>query len=189
MSINLKDQSKRQEEPCKHCYISNKYKGYIKNQSTTTTTTDSPNILNQFCSYSSNRVDISSLNNINDVKYFGDMKKSFQSNTCFINKDNQHSPFFNANSGSPSSCLQNSVFGIKFVDGIGDCGPIAIKIAIESAEEKVKTKIMDKIFLYVRDQFKFYMKNGLDSVATKALGEMKKYLGLKKLSQFKIIRV
>ena len=188
MSINLRHQSGSQEEPCKHCYISNKYGFYINNHSTSTTTatTVSTNILNKFCSYRSNKVDISNLNNINDVKYFGDMKKSFQSNHCFIHKDNQHSPFFNANSGSPSSCLQNSVFGIKFVDGIGDCGPIAIKIAIESAEEKVKIKIMEKIFLYVRDQFQFYKKNGLDSVATKALGEMKKYLGLTNKQGIKI---
>ena len=180
---NLKDQP---EEPCKHCYISNKYGFYMKNLSTPTS--DSLNILHQFCSYSSDRVDISSLNNINDVKYFGDMKKSLQSNHCFIHKNIQHSPFFNANSGSPSSCLQNSVFGIKFVDGIGDCGPIAIKIAIESAEAKLKIRIMEKIFLYVRNQLKFYYDNGLRKDATKALGEMKKYLGLKKTLTIKDYR-
>ena len=181
ISVKSTYQPRSEEKECKHCYIFNNLQAYMKEKNTSSLET--PKILDKFCSFTSEKKDISCLNNIDDVKYFGDMKKIRQANECFIHRGVHHSPFFNANSGSPSSCLQNSVFGIKFVDGNGDCGPLALKIAIESAEDSLKFAIMEKIFTYVRDQFKFYSKKGLQEPATKAMNDMKKYLGMKKASK------
>ena len=45
---------------------------------------------------------------------------------CVLNKINYHSLVFDDNNGKSMSILQNSIFDVKSVDGLGDFGFLAL---------------------------------------------------------------
>ena len=64
--------------------------------------------------------------------------------------------YFDCNSGNPVTSLNNDIFGIKFVDGEGDCAFDAIRIALNSAEKPLKDKIVKRFETYLTKQLKKY---------------------------------
>ena len=62
---------------------------------------------------------------------------------CFSSKDSntKHTLYFDKNIHRPATILQNSVFGLKIIDGFGDCGVLAILISILSGGLDCQKKI------------------------------------------------
>ena len=53
----------------------------------------------------------------------------------------QNTHFFDENIHWPSILLQNSVFGLKIIDGFGDCGVLAILLSTLSSDTKIQEEI------------------------------------------------
>ena len=60
--------------------------------------------------------------------------------------------FFDSNAGKGCSALTNDVFGVHLVDGMGDCGFDSVLIALNSAEESLKKKIVRCFHSYITSQ-------------------------------------
>ena len=69
---------------------------------------------------------------------------------CFSSKDSntKHTLYFDENIHRPATLLQNSVFGLKIIDGFGDCGVLAILFPILSGEPAIKKKIRQMFMIF-----------------------------------------
>ena len=94
-----------------------------------------------------------------DVANYEQMRLFPKQISCVVNKNRNHAPFFNSNSGDTWSMISNSVLGVKTVVGHGDCGYLCIKYAIESLPKKEYEKVTKRLFTYVCKQLEYYDKS------------------------------
>ena len=105
------------------------------------------------------------INNINDFRNVTQMKanhlldeyKCFSSddkntkNTLNLKIINKHTLYFDENIHRPATLLQNSVFGLKIIDGFRDCGVLAILFSILSGEPDIQKKFGKNIYDFIRN--------------------------------------
>ena len=95
------------------------------------------------------------INNAYDVMNFRifDRQGLTRQRICpFADKDTNkigHQLAFTSNSGKPSSLLCNRLFGIRNVDGHGDCGVLCLLFAILSSKPDDLTKVSSSIQTYI----------------------------------------
>ena len=66
------------------------------------------------------------------------------------NDDNtKHTLYFDENIHRPATLLQNSVFGLKIIDGFGDCGVLAILFSILSGASQTQKIIAEKVYKFI----------------------------------------
>ena len=111
-----------------------------------------------------------------DVANYEQMRLFPKQISCVVNKNRNHAPFFNSNSGDTWSMISNSVLGVKTVVGHGDCGYLCMKYAIESLPKKEYEKVTKRLFTYVCKQLEYYdksfdqeYKNGIVKIKTMIL--------------------
>lgn len=99
------------------------------------------------------------INNVYDVRNFRCFHRQGLTNLpiCpFANKDicNVHQLAFTSNSGKPASLLCNRLFGIRNVDGHGDCGVLSILFALLSSNSDLLERITLSIQTYIDNNVK-----------------------------------
>ena len=72
---------------------------------------------------------------------------------CFSSNDSntKHTLYFDENIHRPASLFQNSVFGLKIIDGFGDCGVLAILFSLLSDTSGIQKKIGGKVYDFIRN--------------------------------------
>ena len=70
---------------------------------------------------------------------------------CFSSNDRnkKHTLYFDESIHRPATLLQNSIFGLKIIDGLGDCGVLAIMFSILSGAPATQKKIGEKVHNFV----------------------------------------
>ena len=109
------------------------------------------------------------INGENDLRNFDDM---MQCNSALFKHANIDIKFgqgddeeillhpigFDSNSSKPSSIAQNSVFGIRTIDGFGDCGYLSVLFGLLSFNDDFTKKITETINKYINKQYDFLKK-------------------------------
>ena len=67
---------------------------------------------------------------------------------CFSSNisNTKHTLYFDKNIHRPAILLQNSVFGLKIIDGFGDCGVLAILFSILSGGSTIQKKNGENVY-------------------------------------------
>ena len=85
------------------------------------------------------------INNRYELKNYHALKKlcSSSESECLVKSSStcKHDLFFDENLGNPSTLFQNSIFGIRPVEGFGDCGILSILLPILSSKESIQKEI------------------------------------------------
>ena len=157
-------QSDTEERKCRHCLV--EHHAYGKNRKA-----NNLPIFDVFCRYRcvhSCNAEIwsTAIDDVKDAKYLLQMNIPCNYNSSFKPSPNSdiktknvettcnHPLFFDGNSGVTSSCLQNKYFGLKNIDGFGDCGYLCIMFSIISAETRVFDRIFENLVKYRDNQYK-----------------------------------
>ena len=72
---------------------------------------------------------------------------------CFSSNDSntKHTLYFDENIHRPATLLQNSVFGLKIIDGFGDCGVLTRLFSILSGGPAIQKKIGKNLYDFIRN--------------------------------------
>ena len=156
-------QSDKEETKCRHCLV--EHHAYGKNRKDKNIP-----VFDAFCRYKcihscNTEMWSTAIVDVKDSKYLLQMKTPCDYNSSFKSSSNSdvktnaettcnHPLFFDGNSGVTSSCLQNKYFGLKNIDGFGDCGYLGIMFSIMSAERQVYNRIYENLVKYRNNQYK-----------------------------------
>ena len=135
-SVYEKFNPRQSEVSCRHCFLNN----YLVEYS----------FFQQYSTLKSKDYKYH-INNINDFCNVTQMKANhlLDEYKCFFTKT-MHTLYFDENIHRPATLLQNSVFGLKIIDGFGDCGVLAILFSILSGATATRTKIAENVYKFIR---------------------------------------
>ena len=63
----------------------------------------------------------------------------------------KHTLYFDENIHRPATLFQNVVFGLKIIDGFGECGVLAILFSILFGEPTIQQKIGENVYEFIRN--------------------------------------
>jgi len=108
-------------------------------------------------------------NNIHELKLDQVVK-------CIHYGNNKHSNYLDSNLGSVKSILTNTIFGIKHVTGIGDCGFLCLMIGINSFTT-IKKQFKKQVEDFYTDNFSLNLKRKRDKniIPTENIEDLKRY--------------
>jgi len=131
---------------CVHCKIVESLK---KNCSS-----DKNSLIDHFTKYRSLSINENGypVNRVNQLHFVNRIHRLDELHDCGCQHEGRknHSLFLDANIGVPSSFLSNRVFGIKPILAWGDCGFLAIYIAIVTSPNTFRTACIKKILQYIK---------------------------------------
>ena len=139
--------SRDEEIACRHCFLQDKNIDYTCFQKFS--------VMNKQIDRDIYKV----INNRYELRNYHILKKlrSSTESECLANPTatNNHDLFFDENLGSASTLFQNSIFGIKNVDGFGDCGILSIVLPILSSSVYIQNEIYNKMHEYHKTKDNF----------------------------------